>query len=132
MRCKTCGQDIPSKAAPMVDQGFDLFWSVYPRKVGKKTAQKAWMRAVRTDAMLDRVMRALAWQTSYLWDDQRYIPHPTSWLNQERWMDEPPKDILELMGRKEIGPMLYPIKGELDAGDQHEGRKGLSTEGSDR
>jgi hypothetical protein len=39
------------------------------------------------------ILTALAWQSqqeSWLRNDGAYIPHPTTWLNGERWEDEKP------------------------------------------
>ncbi len=73
-----------------VETSFDKFWKVYPKKVGKKEAKKAFDRAKKTvDA--DTMMQAvLAQKESSQWtrDNGRYIPNPATWLNQGRWDDE--------------------------------------------
>ena len=33
-----------------------------------------------------------AQKKSAQWQEQRYIPHPATWLNGHRWEDEPTKD----------------------------------------
>ena len=67
---------------------FARFWSVYPKKVGKKDAEKAF-RKVKVDVqiLIDAVNRQ---KLSSQWckDGGQYIPNPTTWLNQERWNDE--------------------------------------------
>lgn len=67
---------------------FARFWEVYPKKVNKKDAQKAFAK-VKADVqvLLDAVERQ---KLSSQWckDGGQYIPHPTTWLNQERWTDE--------------------------------------------
>jgi uncharacterized protein YdaU (DUF1376 family) len=71
---------------------FALFWAAYPRKVGKGAAEKAW-RKINPDAVILNAMKyALTWQIeSPQWTEQdgRFIPHPSTWLNQQRWNDEP-------------------------------------------
>lgn len=67
---------------------FDLFWSVYPKKVKKKPARALWERK-----KLDRIGAVLAKDVEKrLSKDKRwldgYIPDPTTYLNQERWEDE--------------------------------------------
>lgn len=75
----------------MHHEDFDRFWAAYPRRVGKGKARKAFEKAIKTTtlaAMLD----ALAWQRNqpqWVKDGGEYVPHPTTWLNQERWADEP-------------------------------------------
>ena len=73
--------------APSAD--FLEFWRLYPRKVGKANAWRAWKRR---SPSIDRVRTALAWQTkSAEWtkDGGQYVPNPATWLNQGRWDDEP-------------------------------------------
>jgi len=74
--------------------GFDEFWEVYPRKVGKSVAKKAWDKIKPTAEFQAKILDAIACQKKSLqWqrDNGQYIPHPTTWLNQERWDDEPLK-----------------------------------------
>jgi hypothetical protein len=67
---------------------FDAFWAGYPRKVGRGAAAKAWTKAT-TKADAATITAAMV---SYSWpDDPQFIPHAATWLNQERWTDEPPK-----------------------------------------
>lgn len=73
--------------------GFEQFWDVYPRRVAKKDAQKAWKK-VDGASHLHAILAALEWQCrqlSWLKDAGAYIPHPASYLNAARWTDEAPK-----------------------------------------
>ena len=71
---------------------FNRFWEAYPRKVSKRTAYKAFMKLKVDSKKLELMLNAIKQQKqSDQWQDERYIPHPTTWLNQERWNDEPPK-----------------------------------------
>jgi uncharacterized protein YdaU (DUF1376 family) len=64
---------------------FDLWWSAYPRKVGKGHAAKAYAAALRK-APAAKLLSALQ---GYQFDSrEKYIPHPATWLNGERWLDE--------------------------------------------
>ena len=72
-----------------IDRNFDLFWSTYPKKVGKKNCQKIWKR-LKVDEK-EKIIKALPahvncdkWQD----DNGRFIPNPATWLNQGRWDDE--------------------------------------------
>lgn len=70
------------------DDGFNSFWSAYPRKIGKSEAGKAWQK-LKPDLAV--VLTALETQTSsdqWQRDGGKFIPHPTTWLNQKRWEDE--------------------------------------------
>lgn len=73
--------------------GFDTFWTAYPRKVARPEAEKAWNAAV-TKAKVDpaAVMAGLAAWSAY-WaarNAPEFVPHPSTWLRQQRWNDEPP------------------------------------------
>ena len=67
---------------------FDCFWAAYPRRQGKTLARIAFDKAAKTvDA---RVIIAAA--ERFALDPNRedeYTPHPTTWLNQGRWDDDP-------------------------------------------
>ena len=69
-------------------EDFDLFWSAYPKKVGKADARKAFAKAkasVETMiASLDKQKQSDQWTR----EGGRYIPNPATWLNQGRWEDE--------------------------------------------
>lgn len=65
------------------------FWDVYPRKVGKAPALKKW-QAKKLDSEADKIIAAVERQKRHLWagKETQYIPHPQTWLNQERWEDD--------------------------------------------
>ena len=72
-----------------VDDDFDRFWAIYPRRIGKGEARKAWATATKTttpDIILAGVERYAPTRTG---QDPQYTPHPATWLNQQRWEDEP-------------------------------------------
>lgn len=85
----------PARSAPRdthtIVSGFDRFWEKYPLQVGKGAARKAWTLK-RCEEIADTVVGALTRQLSYLNREQgKWRPLPTTWLNQERWQDAPPK-----------------------------------------
>ena len=68
---------------------FDEFWERYPRKIGKAAARKAFQKA-SLKAWQNEIMFGLSQQMASLTArEAQYIPHPATWLNQERWNDEP-------------------------------------------
>jgi hypothetical protein len=74
--------------ATQMDQ-FEQFWRAYPRRIGKGAARKAFEKALKL-ATVEEIMTGLSRQLSYYASrEQQFIPHPTTWLNQERWADEP-------------------------------------------
>lgn len=68
---------------------FTEFWQAYPHKTGKGAAWRAWEK-VSPD--LGACLKALEWQRvqpQWTKDGGKFIPHPSTWLNQKRWEDEP-------------------------------------------
>jgi len=68
---------------------FNEFWDVYPRKMGKGEARGAFQKAV-TRFGLDTVMegvRRLAADPNL--PAPQFVPRASTWLNQERWGDDP-------------------------------------------
>ena len=75
---------------------FDEFWAMYPRKVDKGKAKTKWNQICNkrtTDESRPTwgtIKRAIEDQLqSERWQNPRFIPHPTTWLNQQRWLDDP-------------------------------------------
>jgi len=73
------------------ERRFEEFWQLYPRKVGKAAAQKAWWRIkpaadhhTKILAAINEAKKCEQWKA----DNGRYIPNPATWLNQGRWDDE--------------------------------------------
>jgi len=83
----------PRKATPDGDpEGFHEFWYAYPKKVGRGAARRAWARILPGPELRRAIADALEWQSrSRQWTRERgqFIPHPATWLNQERWADGP-------------------------------------------
>jgi len=69
------------------DADFDTFWALYPLKVGKRAAEKAY-KAARRRAKPAAILAGLG-KACEAWNgaDDRYLPHPATWLNQDRWGD---------------------------------------------
>ena len=81
----------PQGGTDAQERRFAEFWAEYPKKVGKKAALTAWKR-VKPDAKLhERIMQAVAnAKKSEQWSREggRFVPNPSTWLNQGRWDDE--------------------------------------------
>ena len=75
------------------DENLDFikFWQAYPRKISKQQALRAWNKLKPSQALTGVIMRALEMQKkSDQWqrDNGAFIPHASTWLNQQRWEDE--------------------------------------------
>jgi len=68
---------------------FDEFWSLYPRKIAKANARKAWAKLSAEQQLL--AAKAINTHCEY-WKaketELEFIPHASSWLNGERYEDE--------------------------------------------
>ncbi|WP_143523921.1 hypothetical protein [Rhizobium rhizosphaerae] len=65
---------------------FADFWARYPNKVGKPDALKAFVRAIRR-ADLGEILAGLERYAAKT--DDRPWCNPATWLNQDRWADQP-------------------------------------------
>jgi len=76
---------VPLKSRSASSAEFDAFWSVYPKRIGRGLAEKAWKKAL-TFAPASEITSVAR---SYPWNkDPQFIPHPATWLNQRRWQDD--------------------------------------------
>lgn len=81
------------KTEPTTEQiaMFETFWKAYPRRVAKDKALLAFVKTNPTHDKTDAMVRAIESQSKteeWTPDRMRYVPHPTTWLNQKRWTDE--------------------------------------------
>lgn len=81
----------------LVDQcmpTFEQFWSAWPRREAKKAALRAWNKLSTSDRIA--ALQALPKHVEQWRKEGRarcHIPHPSTWLNGERWEDELGGDI---------------------------------------
>ena len=88
---RTSHSSEPVNEPKPMSNGFDQFWKLYPRKVDKAKAQKAWDKLSMTPDLFAVITVALARQSTsidWLKSGGQFIPHPTTWLNGSRWEDE--------------------------------------------
>ena len=74
---------------PGQPDGFKDFWDNYPRKIGKGKAEEKYkeqLQATTPDALLNAVKNFAA-ECRIQQTEKRYIPYPSTWLNQGRWKD---------------------------------------------
>lgn len=70
---------------------FESFWTVYPRKVGKAQARKAWDKLKLDDETVKMIAENIALRIKHgEWSDSNktFIPHASTYLNNARWEDE--------------------------------------------
>jgi len=75
--------DTPAKAV-VID--FDLFWNIYPKKIGREESRKAWKKLKPNQSLFDLIKTHLSY--AYIATDKQFIPNGSTYLNQKRWTDE--------------------------------------------
>jgi len=74
-----------------MNSDFDEFWAAYPKKMAKGDARKAFgqTQAIRPPMkyLIESVQKHCK-QEAWMKDDGKFIPHPATWLRQERWEDQ--------------------------------------------
>ncbi|MBO5066475.1 MAG: hypothetical protein J6D06_10205 [Clostridia bacterium] len=81
-----------SKTACVYSDDFLIFWSAYPKKVGKGEAFKQWKKARLSTRDKKDIITALDWQKKtdrWRSSNGRYVPNPATYISQRRWEDEP-------------------------------------------
>lgn len=79
---------------PGGDARFADFWKVYPKKVAKAQALRAWRKIKPSAELAAEIIAAVgAYARTPAWtkDSGQYIPHASTFLNQGRWEDELPE-----------------------------------------
>jgi hypothetical protein len=82
-------KELRTLAQDKLEPGFIDFWNIYPRRVGKAAAWKAFIKA-RKDTELETIIDGAARlaQDRNL-PPKQFIPHPATWLGRAGWEDEP-------------------------------------------
>lgn len=81
----------PSEVITFEETAFNQFWSAYPKKVNKKGCYKSFIKIKNLKTELPIILDAVErFKNSKSWqkDNGQFIPHPTTFINQERWKDE--------------------------------------------
>lgn len=86
-----------SPSSVNITDPFEVLWSVYPRRIGKGAARTAFAKAKRHTNPLE-IIDAAHRYASFCQEqgkEKRFIPHLSTWLNQERWEDDLESEIEE-------------------------------------
>lgn len=91
IRSKQQTKTIDQGVTALADKQFDEFWEIYPRKVGKPQAKKAFKKALE-EISLEEILRCTKeYQQQRRAEDPKYTKHPATFLNAKPWFDEPAK-----------------------------------------
>lgn len=73
---------------------FEMVWSVYPRKVAKKDAAKAWEKVKpEWHAVIVKAITAAKRTDQWRRDGGMFVPYLGTYLRGERWTDELESDL---------------------------------------
>ena len=99
-----------------IEVEFDEWYSAWPRKKGRGQALKAY-RAARKKATAADLLAAVERQTPMLTaKGLEFCPYPATWLNGERWEDEP-DNVHHLRTDNQGRPVLPPLPPRSPWGD---------------
>jgi hypothetical protein len=96
-------QPIKNKQENTVDDSFETFWLLYPKRIAKADALKAWKQATKKKTADELIALTKAYSESKL-PDMTYIPYPASWLN---------KGLYEAVENDKPAPASKPIFGRI-------------------
>ena len=73
-----------------LENQFDELWSIYPKKKSKAYAKKVYYKLAPSRELHEKMLAAVKSQKQdKQWQDAQYIPELSTWLNREKWNDEP-------------------------------------------
>ena len=75
------------KTTSLVENLFEEFWSAYPRKTGKGSAKISYAKAVGKIKHEDLIVAVRRYASDPNLPEPQFVPHASTWLNQERWSD---------------------------------------------
>ena len=96
LELKGQGQEILSDFDKILDSLFEEFYNLYPRKVDKKKASAKYLsyfKKLKTieqvNELADKINKGLnAYIKEKKGQELKFVAHPTTWLNGERWNDK--------------------------------------------
>ena len=127
-------EPVPERPVPIfsldvneLGEAFEELWRLYPRRAGKRAAEQALGRALRR-ASLDEILAGVE-RAAHRWvsagTEPRFIPHPATWLNQDRWADEDepaPRgrtSVLDVLGASPPGSAAQAPRDVFDTTEAH-------------
>lgn len=97
---------------------FTEFWSLYPRRISKRAAQRAWDKEIKAGTDPATIIQGLRRQLPYFaTKDEQFIPHASTWLNQGRFEDEVTMPTQRNPGRRTISDAAESFNARFDYSD---------------
>jgi hypothetical protein len=100
----------PVQTPDDVDSHFETWWKQVPRRVAKAAAAKIFRRIVeKREATVDQLMAGIIRYAGEVANrEERYVAHPSTWLSQGRWHDEPAKPAGNTIDNRTGNPVRPP------------------------
>jgi hypothetical protein len=77
---------IKEKNSKVIDQWFEEFWGLYPKKNDKNKAKIEFLKLKIDKNLFDIILNGLHnHKYSSQWQDPKFIPYPANWLSKEKW-----------------------------------------------
>jgi hypothetical protein len=99
----TLNRTLKETLTKQADESFETFWNLYPKKVAKADALKAWKQVLKKKTADEMIGITKAYSESKL-PEMTYIPYPASWLN---------KGLYEAVENDKPAPARKPIFGRI-------------------
>ena len=116
---KAEAEEIIQPVRKRTREGFEKFWSIYPKKKGKGDAEKAWNKADCTLEQCEEAIESAKESEQWQKDNGQFIPYPASWLNSKSWLDEIEEEYETPVKSEYMPPIkqksVYELMDEADA-----------------
>ena len=89
----TGGKTRSSADADELESDFETWWKHYPRKVGKGQALAKYKTARKVATPRELLDAIDGQRVALMAKGPEFCPHPATWLNGQRWLDEAPSAI---------------------------------------
>jgi hypothetical protein len=81
---------IENETEKQTSCAFAKFWEAYPNKIAKAKCEAIWKRFMLDDEADTVLVGLKRWSGCEQWQNPRFIPHPSTFLDKERWKAVPP------------------------------------------
>lgn len=79
-----------------LESDFPDWYAAYPRHVGRGQAERAYVTARKAADAETLISAARSFAEQSRSQDPKFIPHPATWLNGQRWLDVPDGDAAQI------------------------------------
>ena len=94
--------------------GFEEFWGLYPRKIGKSQARLAWTELQEKPEVVLASLREWCRSPGWKKEGGRFVPYPEKWLRQGYFLEKPqggvPRGATGELGEAELEAIRRVLK----------------------